>query len=283
MFIEPKGELNHPKPEVASIIYSENIKPNNTVVVVGPSASIFHDPTLLLISSLLSSDGRLYIADPISREKSESYDKLSRKIGGVVTGIGGVERILDEIDSLRRLGMVLETPVWLGEMSAAQNIPLPDHSVDVIADHNTSVFLAISGVNRDKPTLRKTTLRNIYNEYSRVLKPGGKLLLQTSTERYKDEGIFEKAIVEKTLLDSGIGVIKKKVDEIVNIQVGIDFSNLLRNADKSDYPATHKQDSDQELLWFLRQRLSEEKGKHFLKFDKPDHWSPDFYIGSKQS
>ena len=127
-------------PETTSVIYTENIRPTDTVVSVGPSASILKDATLLLASSLLSSEGRLYIADPLSPQNTQTYAELQARIGGVVTGIGNVERILAEIAELQRLGMNLQTPEWLGETSAAQNIPLPDQSVDVVSDHNTSVF-----------------------------------------------------------------------------------------------------------------------------------------------
>lgn len=274
MLGEPLKETIHQGPETTSIIYAENIRPTDTIVSVGPSASIFKDASILLASSLLSQQGKLYVADPLSEKIAYTYDQLLAKIGGVVTGIGNVDRIVAEIEELQRLGMNLQIPQWLGETSAAQNIPLPDHSVDVISDHDTSVFLADRAI-FDNPIQREDTLRDIYTEYSRVLRPGGKILLQTNKQLLKRTRNFKTEIIRKILQESGFLVVEKQIEERIDIPIQPETVDFLKSIEELH--------DDKSRVRFLGRKVIQDIGTPMLRFDQPDHWSPDLYLGVKIS
>ncbi|MEK7551069.1 MAG: hypothetical protein AAB532_00510 [Patescibacteria group bacterium] len=258
-----------PLPE-AGKVYQEIIKPNNAVAVVGPAYSLFKDPGLLLASFLVRSEGKLYVVDPVSRENQRDYDQLSEGVGGIVTGIGNIDHYLEEISSLRGLGAPLKNPEWLGTDSGAQNIALPDDSLDVIIDHNTSVFLAGKPDTSALPE-RRAELEKIYREYQRVLRVGGKLLLQTDNIRYGLQGDTpQKGLINEVLKDLGFQASDIEVKDTITIPISGDF-----------YKAVAESHRDDGILWYLSLRLSEKNGAHMLTFEKPDHYSPNFYIATK--
>ena len=143
-------------------IFSEVIKPRDIVVVVGPSYTMLNDPSLLMTSRLLDEKGTLYVVDPISRTSGQDISKIRAKLG-IVTGTGDVDSYISEINSLRKAGLSFEEPKWLGAESGAQKIVLREGSVDVIVDHNTSVFLAGLPQVRSNPE-RSEVLYRIYRE-----------------------------------------------------------------------------------------------------------------------
>ena len=260
----------------ASNIYSENIRPNDVVVVVGPSSSLLHDATLLFVSHLVR-DGTIYVADPITRSDPRSYDEMEKAIGGKVTGIGDVSHYLSELNALKNAGMRLSDPKWLGPESAAQKIPLPDNFADLIVDHNTSVFLA--GLpDETNVAERKRILQAIYSEYHRVLKPLGKVLLQTSNVRYQfDGGLTSVGLLERVLAANRFSVIKQKVEDVVKIPIEGKFYDAIFEND--DYKSALAR--GRELLWFLNKRLKVEDGQNVLEITNTDHKSDDFYVATK--
>lgn len=261
----------------ASNIYGENIRPNDVVVVVGPSSSLLHDGTLLFVSRSVT-DGTIYIADPITRSDPRSNDEMEKAIGGKVTGIGDVSNYLSELNALKNAGMSLSDPIWLGPESAAQKIPLPDNFADLIVDHNTSVFLAGLPSNTNVAE-RERILQVIYSEYHRVLKPLGKVLLQTSNDRYQlGGGLTSVGLLERVLAANGFSIIEQKVEDVTKIPIeGKFYDAILANDDYKSALAR-----GQALLWFLNRRLEVEGGQNVLEITNTDHKSDDFYVAIKK-
>jgi SAM-dependent methyltransferase len=245
--------------------YDKLIKPGQVVVVVGPSSTIFNDATLLLASQILGGKGKLFVADPVSSKDSTPYDQLRAKLG-VVSGIGNINQHIGEIESLIEKGIPATPPVWLGKESAAQNIPLEQESVDVLIDHNTSVFLA----NSSQQESTTNVLKNCYREYYRVLKKGGHVILQTDAGKYSlGKRLFKKGAIEQSLREIGFSVTHQKIEDKIFIPVGDNFVNSIPKA------------SGSKPLVFLKDRVVICNKKHYLKFDKQDHRSNDVYIATK--
>lgn len=254
--------------------YREIIKPDDKVVVIGISIGVFYDASLLCVSDILkeSVSSELYVVDPISRKDGSMYSELREKVKGVVEGIGNVDSYFAELDLLKRRGMYLKEPKWLGVDSGAQNINLPDESMDVIVDHNTSVFLGgLPGLNKN----RNEILYSIYQEYCRVLKRGGKVLLQTDKKRYALEGNSLTSI----LSNSGFEVDEVTVDDKLEIPVDrVTYNNwaveLKARVDKQDHD-----DLNSKLMF---NRIEDRGGDKFLVFRSLDQPSRNLFIAIKK-
>ncbi len=173
----------------AYTLYEDNIHPGDTVISIGPNGHIWRDPSLLLAAHQLGTDGRLLIADPqYEMLGADEYDAAIEKAGSPITGYGSVKAHLEELSSLRSMGVPLATPEWLGERCTAQNLrnpdgtPIEDGSIDVIVDRDTSPFVISqwgTGMIDDPNALQR-----IYDGYARVLRAGGRVILQVDTSTY---------------------------------------------------------------------------------------------------
>lgn len=257
-----------------SKLYSEIITPSSSIVVVGPSHTIFTDASLLF-ASYLASRGNVYVADPISTNNT-SYDEMSQKVGGKVAGIGNVDNILSEITALQKSGLELQIPQWLGPESAAQKIPLPDESIDVIIDHNTSVFLAGKPSIPNNLETRIRELEKCYKEYARVLKTGGHILLQTDINMYQLHNDGQGQLLLDSLLKKfGFSVIYQQAEDEFVIPIEGPF--LQRVLDKSEYR------QEEQLLYYINRRMEKRNGKNIIKFRNTGHVSNDVFIAQKVS
>lgn len=257
-----------------SRLYSEIITPSSSVVVVGPSHSIFTDATLLF-ATYLASRGNVYVADPIST-KNTTYDEMSQKVGGKVAGIGNVDNILSEISALQKAGLELQSPQWLGPESAAQKIPLPDESIDVIIDHNTSVFLAGKPERPNNLEEQIKELEKCYREYARVLKIGGHILLQTDINTYQlHDDSQGQSLLDSLLKKFGFSVIHQQVEDEFVIPIGGPFSQRVLD--------TPKYRQEEQLLYYINRRMERSNGKNVIKFRNTRHISNDVFIAQKVS
>lgn len=261
------AEIKSRIPEVYTK-YQELIKPESAVLVVGPSASLTYDASLLFVANLLGEEGELFVADPLSN-KTTSNAELEKKIGGDVAGIGNVDHYLDEIQLLKNNGLALAEPKWLGEESGAQKIALPDNSLDIIVDHNTSVFIAGLPGFLSPQEKREKILNTIYKEYHRVLKTSGKILLQTDNEKYELE---KNEFFTKILESGGFRVEQCVVNDVMEIPID---QSVYQNLSSSS-------DAGLSFMNVLPYYLKNRDGKYTIRFEIRDHISPNLYICSKK-
>lgn len=275
--LNPESE-NRIKSPIASDIYKQHINPDNSVAVVGPSTSIFEDYTLFLVSSLLTRRGTLFVVDPQASKDSRDFEEIRKESGGYVTGHGEIDRHIDQILTLEKLGIPLAKPKWLGKKSSAQNILLPDHSCDVLADHNTALFVAGTKGYKSNEKRQEMALAS-FKEYSRVLNRNGTLLFQTSNEYDLDKGL------EALLASVGISAYKLEVEDGARIPVSEDVYKKLKKPDVINKAV--KKDS---FFWSnLADAVRVDNNGPYLFFGKPN-WNseesiqyrcPTFYIGRK--
>lgn len=196
-----------------STLYRRYIRPTDVVVDVGPGWTIRDDPSLVLLANMLSNGGKLYIVDPLSQTHGAQ-------------GTGNVDIPMTEVKELRKCGMPLAEPTWLGKDSHAEHIPLADHSVDAIVDHNTSLFLMQTNNDRSK----EDGLQSIYREYRRILRHGGRLILQTDCARF---GTTRKQL-ENVLSRVGFGVKYERVQDVCSIPITEETFHTVRATASGD-------------------------------------------------
>lgn len=203
-------------------LYEQHIGRGDTVIVVGPNGRIVDDPTLFATTHIVGGDGHVLIADPQYRYlEREEYTSAVEQAGSLVSGYGNVEEHLRELDALHALGVDMQMPEWLGPTSTAQNLrkldgtPIPNETVDSIVDHGTSPFL-VSAWGRVPPELQG--LGQIYQEYARVLRPGGRLLLEVPLGRYQtSEG--HELMWEQILHEAGFEVRAYSVPSLMRVTI----------------------------------------------------------------
>jgi SAM-dependent methyltransferase len=254
--------------------YKDIVRPGRSVVVIGPSASIYLDATSVLAAYLLGPDGKLFMADPNSQNFSYR-EEMEKKVGGVVTGIGDVHRYMREMASAKSCGMVLANPVWLGGESGAQHIPVEDSSLDVVVDHNTSVFLAgIPSLPHYSDALLREVLLSCFREYARVLRQDGDIIIQTNNTKYKlINKATGKSVVLQILEKCGFYVTQRQTQDIVMIPIEENVADQLK---KQQFV-----NCGDNTGYFLGSRVVERGDKYFIRFDKQDHYSEDLYLAKR--
>lgn len=278
-FPNRESEITRPLSETSDI-YRDHIKPKDTVVVVGPSTSIYNDTSAFLVSTILAGQGSFYVVDPQVSGDRMDWGSVSRRAGGYVTGAGGIDRHLEELRVLKKIGMRMTTPKWLGKKSSAQRMDLADSSCDVVADHNTALFIA--GLRGDNEEERWQRTIKVFREYARVLKTGGSLLFQTN---HQYDFVDSTSNLKMLLQRVGITAVKQVVDDIIRIPVPLEICRKITSQDKS----LPKVKSNLYLYKYLKSIISQQGPNYFFLFDKPhrfsddaiQYWCPDFYIGRR--
>ena len=212
------GERLINQPREAGEVYRTYIHPGDTVVVLGPSDSVFSDPTLCYVSRLLARGGRVLVADPQSSEhpiRDNAHREEITSTVGPVAGIGDVHKHLEDLRMFRMAGIPLAVPEWLGPTSGIHAIGCLDESVDAIVDHAT-VFIAGFGMHMYRE-YAEAVLRKGFRESHRVLKPGGVLLLQTHIVSYGDGVLPYKQNLPDFLDESGFSVEERRVQDAFTI------------------------------------------------------------------
>lgn len=159
---------------------------------------------LLEVAMRLGSSCKVYGIDPWVKAVERAYKKIHHY------GITNVELITGE----------------------AENIPLPDNSVDLIFSNN--------GINNVKD-LNKTL-----SEISRIAKPGAQFVFAFNTDKTMTEfyTVFENVLHENNLIDEvkklkdHIYEKRKPVEEIVNLLMENNFSINLVDHDQFHYTFT---------------------------------------------
>lgn len=244
-------------------IIAESIKPNNTIVVIGPSVSMLQDATLLLCSQKVEeTNGNLFVVDPESESRlpQRSYEEMVILSGGARTwGIGNIDQYLSEIQKLQTLGLKLRVPQWLGPDNFASTISLEDHSVDLILDHMTTP--QFGGRNRKEAV---QVYEKIYREYRRVLSSGGKLLLFTN------DGMFEPGNTEtiRTALNNcDFNTRRRSVEDTLEISIERDTFLYLKKYANYNYA----DELGERLLYFLYRRVVNVGDQYAIRFDSPTY------------
>jgi hypothetical protein len=222
-------------------IYAGNIHTGDTVISVGPHSDIQADSSLLLAAYQLRNGGRLLIADPqYEMLLGETRDEAVAKAGSNIVGAGSVKDHLEQLASLRNMGVPLAVPAWLGERCTAQHLrnsdgsPIADGSIDAITDNGTSPFIVSSW--RGGVISNIGELQSIYDEYARVLKMGGRIILQVDTNQYHtsdDQNVDFRKILEQT----GLKVREYQVESV--FQIPINDRSYRRIASSQDINKRH--------------------------------------------
>jgi len=259
LFQSGGAERRNNSAENTTIHYKNHIRPGMKALVVGPSKHLSYDPSLLYTAQLLGPDGVLYICDPQS-----SAEKDRRKAHAhTIRGYGDTSVVIAELEELRKLGMELPRIEWLGRESYIQATGLGEGSVDVIVDHGTSPFVA--GSVSDNSSNREKDLGLIYPEYSRVLKTGGTLILQTHRGNY-DKGKAPLTGEIATALNPFFQLSYHRVDDMFQIPVS---DTLARGFESS------RVDNPRYLPGF---QISNVPFQNMNSYNT-DHHCPDLYIG----
>jgi len=263
--------------EEASKVYSEIIMPGHTVLSIGPSKSLLYDPTLLYASWVLGNKGKLYVVEPQSSKAKSRFMSPEK-----VQGIGDINHYLKEIYDLRKLGMDLTKPRWMGVGGTATHTGLKENSVDIIIDHHTSIYLAgwISGHQEESARL----LSDIYSEYSRVLRDGGKLLLQTNLKRYvEDKSLLQdESLLQRLLTAAGFEVNHRLIKDIFSIPLHTDVTDkIIKSRRRNNQQKLH-------TVNYLHSLITSRGENSYLQFVVSDdnlnlgYISEDLFIGTKK-
>ena len=203
-------------------VFQQYIHPGQTVVAMGPGASIAYDSSFLITAHLLGQSGNLLVVDPKSITRSVRLDEAEK---GPIRGAGDVDLHLRQLEYLHNEGMNIARPIWVGPYATCASTTLLDKSCEVIVDHNTSPFVTGSDDKRE----RVYWLTKTYQEYARILQPGGILLLQTSNKRYKFGEERGKIRLTQLLEDSGFQVTTQEVEDTFVMPLSPTEAKLLRN------------------------------------------------------
>jgi hypothetical protein len=166
---------------------------NELVVVVGPSASIGRDSTLLESAiTMAGSKGQLLVVDP--KHQGATADRANGA-GDASFGIGDYDAYLKQLIYLKELGIPMKIPTWLGPASSGQQMLVKSNSIGLIIDHCTLGFV-YQYANKSKKLDIEQSLKLVQlisQEYIRVLRPGGKIYLQINCRGYEFAGNLKEA------------------------------------------------------------------------------------------
>ena len=257
----------------AGQIYSEIIKPGQSVAVIGPSTSIVDKPALLYTCWLQRDGGTVFVVDPQWGQTTKSSADMSKEFGRVDGAPDFNGYHMKQIEVARSKGIPLSLPRWLGPESAAQKIALDDASLDTIVDHTVSVF--VSGLKGTDPKIRQQRLKECYDEYHRVLKPGGTLILQTNRKEYDlKRSLFNKSLLDRVLEQSGLSIVKE-LEVADDFRIPIDPSVYDRWQPR-EYPGTESYQAAE--AYFMFSRIKEQGGQYHLTLDETWSQGPDMLI-----
>lgn len=252
-------------------VYNNFLQTGDRTVVIGPSTAPWDKPALLYVCTLLKDGGEVIVVDPQWGPNHYSPDELEKKFGRVdgIPDFTGYH--LECIRKAKQMSLPLIVPQWLGPGSAAQHIELSDHSVDAIIDHTVSPFVSVYSQLEEK---WKDNLGQIYREYHRVLKPDGKLILQTNT--YESEAyskMLQSGLLAEVLESSGIRIIYKTyVDDVFRIPIAPQVYQEWQQK-FGEYSEAHQTE------YFFFSRVQELNGRYMLVFDKVWSNGPDMLVG----
>ncbi len=264
-------ELHLSNPLEASAYYEGSIFSGDHIVVVGPSNSVFRDATGLVAARLSDPGGHVYFADPIGEDPVE---RLAWVQGGPIVPVGGVNLYQSHLDTLKAYGVSLVDTTWLGATSGVFHIPLPDDSVDVLIDHNTTAY--VYDITRSMNIGFSNFFPDAFKEYLRVLRPGGRLLFQTDCAKYSYYwGIVAERLrteITDLLGRMGASVTFHNVTDVQRVALTRELANLLMSVTISDAQEQEHQ---------LSQYIIYDADGAYLTFEYP-HWaSPDLYLAVK--
>jgi hypothetical protein len=262
--------------EYKNVVSKEDAK----VVVIGPSISVFTDPTLLLTAHLIGKKGNLFVVDPQTQEKPTGNETTIDKI---LQNSGNINNHLKQIDLFKKIGMDLMSPKWLGKESDIKNIELPDNSIDVIVDHSTSIFLAELNTYKDFSlnfvSTRNEYLKSCFAEYQRILKNEGCLLLQANAENYclrKTEMGIGKQTLSDLLQSNNFEFNYIKINDVLKIPINdVTLDILKENIDMDKWGTFNGRD-----LHELKIRIVQSQNKNFIQFHDS---SPDLFVAKKKT
>lgn len=258
--------------EVASWeVFAQYIHRGQTVVVMGPGAGIAYDSSLLTAAHFLGKAGVLLIVDPKSVTQSVPLDYT---VKGPIRGAGDVDLHLRQLTYLYDGGMDIALPKWVGPTATCASTTLSNEACEMIIDHNTSPFVTLS----NNKSERLNWLNRTYQEYSRILRPGGILLLQTSDKRYKFGNHRGQISLIHLLEDSGFSVTTQRVVDKFRILLSADEAKLLRTVP-----------IETEVFDKISHNIVEERpGEYYFEREARQsqfvvpHESVDMYVGIRQ-
>jgi len=176
--------------------YAEIIKPGQSVVIVGPSRSLFIDPIMAEVSGLLyEGRGNIYAVDTRTNVKQESV--IASDINLRRMGDGNIENHLTEINVLIKEGAPLKKPQYLPDSSIIDFRLSRGLQADVIIDHDTSRFLttaSLFGFRKSKEISEE--LLQIYGYYLTQLRENGIVILQMNLAS-RDIGLHRRLSQKK--------------------------------------------------------------------------------------
>jgi SAM-dependent methyltransferase len=220
-FREAIGEALNKTELAAWEVFAEHIHRGQTAVVIGPGAGIADDASFLTAAHFLGRSGLLRVVDPKSFTRSAHNDP---DLKGPVRGAGNIDLYLRQLTYFYDGGMDMALPIWVGPEGTCASTTLPNQSCDIIIDHDTSPFVTVSS---DK-SKQIYWLNKTYNEYARILRPGGVLLLQTSNQRHEFGKRRGQISLMRLLEDSGFSVTTQKVIDKFYIPLSSIDANLLK-------------------------------------------------------
>jgi hypothetical protein len=165
--------------------YQQLIDPRAKVMVVGPSDSMFIDPSLLFITTLIDpdGDGEIFAVDP----KSDFHPKTNNDpdLRVRIAGPGNLSNYEREITKMQQIGFNLKTPDWINGQLLNYNLPT-DLKLFCICDHDTTSSVVYFGKNnyfRD-PYEIYNEYYQVFSSYWQALIPGGAVIFQTDNSYY---------------------------------------------------------------------------------------------------
>ncbi len=258
-FPEILQSIEHDSPYKFSFqLYDEYIHRGDVGLVIGPSDGPFRDFSLTYASWKIGPTGLLYACDPKGNESPETTLSLNPNW---TIGIGNMKMHIAAIQALRDKGIELSNIEWLTEHSDAFAIKLPDRSVNCLIDHSASEYITYGHHPQSQ------YLSQVFGEYARVLKPGGRAIIQLfHGDKFELGPILEQqgfswqhSVVEDAYI---IPLSDKTVSSIQDEQ------NLLAGEIKPWYR--------------YRDNVRFIDGRWWLLFDNPDYPCPDLYVAVKQ-
>jgi hypothetical protein len=256
--------------------YKDIIRPDQINVVVGPGLRPDLDPSLMLVASLVGDgSGKILVVDP---KTSNHPENSTNRPSFETVGAGNINSHLDYLKMIKQLGIDLKDPEPLGPDSYAQHIQLPDNSVDVLVDHGTGAFIICSQPGKSIE-LKKQQLTELFQEYTRVLKPGGKIIFQVDNGIYDFENsvflsqfnINILELMEKANLVTTHHRVNDKFQFNISNRI---FDNIISERSSGNF--------DKIRTWLLSASAIKKHDQFILSFKPSVHSCPDLYLGVKK-
>lgn len=197
------------KEKLASAMLKEIIKPDDHVLVVGPSLDYRIDPSALFVCHHVSGkQGSTTLID--FRALSIGIEKGNAADFGDLTGY---RESMDESIVLFKEPFLSLTDVF--------SLSFKDNSFDVILDHSASFWICV----RREEKHGMGAVRKVLDGYHKILKKGGKVILMVNE---KGDSLYNSIFWRfwNSLREAGFEVAYKKVEDKYEFLVGYDPSEM---------------------------------------------------------